>query len=55
MTAFVVSASLPAAQLVHLHGPWRTRAQLEYATMEWIDWYNATRLHGGNGSFGRFR
>lgn len=29
-----------------LHGPWRTRAQLEYATIEWIDWYNATRLHG---------
>jgi putative transposase len=32
-------------ELVKLHGPWRTRAQLEYATIEWIDWYNQTRLH----------
>lgn len=34
------------AELVHLHGPWRTRAQLEYAVIEWINWYNSTRLHG---------
>jgi putative transposase len=34
------------SELVKLHGPWRTRSQLELATIEWIDWYNATRLHG---------
>jgi transposase InsO family protein len=33
-------------ELVKLHGPWRTRSQLEIAIIEWIDWYNATRLHG---------
>jgi putative transposase len=34
------------AELVKLHGPWRTRSQLEIAIIEWIDWYNAVRLHG---------
>jgi putative transposase len=33
------------AELVHLHGPWRTRRQLEIAIVEWIDWYNHRRLH----------
>ncbi len=33
-------------ELVELHGPWRTRRQLEIATIEWIDWYNHSRLHG---------
>jgi putative transposase len=34
------------AELVHLHGPWRTRTQLEAAIISWVDWYNQTRLHG---------
>ncbi len=34
------------AELVAHHGPWRTRAALEFATIEWIDWYDTTRLHG---------
>lgn len=34
------------AELVNLHGPWRTRRQLELAIVEWIDWYNHHRLHG---------
>ena len=33
------------AELVKLHGPWRSRGQLELAIIEWIDWYNAVRLH----------
>jgi len=33
------------AELIHLHGPWRTRAQLEWAIVEWISWYNHSRLH----------
>jgi putative transposase len=33
------------AELVELHGPWRSRRQLEIATIEWVDWYNASRLH----------
>lgn len=34
------------AELVSLHGPWRTRAELERAIIDWIYWYNETRLHG---------
>ena len=33
------------SELVKLHGPWRTRGQLEIAIIEWIDWYNAVCLH----------
>jgi putative transposase len=33
------------AELIKLHGPWRTRDATEIA-IEWIDWYNAVRLHG---------
>ena len=34
------------AELVGLHGPWRTRAQLEFAVIEWVHWYNTARLQG---------
>jgi putative transposase len=37
------------AELVHLHGPWRTRAQFEHAAIDWIDWYNTRRLHSAIG------
>ena len=33
------------AELIHSHGPWRTRSQTELAIIEWIDWYNSARLH----------
>ena len=25
-------------------GPWRNLEMVEYATLEWIDWYNCRRL-----------
>lgn len=34
------------AELIKLHGPWRRRDGAEIAIIEWIDWYNAVRLHG---------
>lgn len=34
------------AELIRVRGPWRTRHQAEFATIEWIDWYNTARLHG---------
>lgn len=34
------------AELIRRAGPWRSRAQAEFATIEWIDWYNTARLHG---------
>ena len=33
------------AELVTLHGPWRTRRQLELAIVKWINWYNYRRPH----------
>jgi putative transposase len=33
-------------ELIKLRGPWRTLAEVELATAEWIDWYNNRRLHG---------
>lgn len=33
------------AELIGLHGPWRSRRDLEIAIIEWIDWYNHRRLH----------
>lgn len=42
------------AELVNLHGPWRTRHQLEVAIIEWIDWFNASRLHSGIGDIPPF-
>ncbi|EWM10036.1 LOW QUALITY PROTEIN: transposase, partial [Kutzneria sp. 744] len=32
-------------ELITRRGPWRTRDQVEYATLEYIDWYNNRRLH----------
>ncbi len=32
-------------ELINRQGPWHTRDQVEYATLEYIDWYNNRRLH----------
>ncbi len=37
------------AELIYLHGPWRTRTSTELAIVEWIDWYNSARLHSSIG------
>ncbi len=38
------------AELIRARGPWRTRHQAEFASIEWIDWYNSARLsHGVRG------
>jgi len=34
------------AELIHRCGPLRTRQKAEFATIEWIGWYNTARLHG---------
>lgn len=38
-------------ELINPKRPWRTVDQLEYATFEYVDWFNHHRLHGeiGNG------
>jgi putative transposase len=33
-------------ELIKPRGPWKSLDQVELATLEWVDWYNHTRLHG---------
>jgi putative transposase len=30
---------------IHREGPWHTLADVELATLEWVDWFNHVRLH----------
>jgi transposase InsO family protein len=32
------------AELIHRRGPWRNLDGVEYATLEWVDWFNHRRL-----------
>jgi transposase InsO family protein len=32
------------AELVRLRGPWKGLDEVEYATLEWVDWFNHRRL-----------
>ena len=32
------------AEVIWRRGPWRTMDAVEYATLEWVDWYNNRRL-----------
>lgn len=32
-------------ELIKPRRPWRSLAQVELATAEWVDWYNHRRLH----------
>jgi putative transposase len=32
-------------ELIKPTGPWRTLADVELATAEWVDWYNSQRIH----------
>jgi hypothetical protein len=40
-----LTIGLSKTEAVGRHGPFKTVAQLEYALMEWVDWYNNARLH----------
>lgn len=37
------------AELIHRRAPWKTRASVELATLEWVAWYNHQRLLGSIG------
>jgi putative transposase len=37
------------AELVHRRGPWRGCDDLEFATLQWVDWFNHRRLFGAIG------
>ena len=36
-------------ELVRRKGPWRGLDDLEFATLEWVDWFNNRRLFGAIG------
>ena len=31
-------------EVIHKRGPWRHLGQVEFATLEWVDWFNTRRL-----------
>ena len=31
-------------ELIRMRGPWRSLDDVEYATLEWVDWFNHRRL-----------
>ncbi len=32
------------AEVIHQNGPWRSIDEVEFATLEWVDWFNNQRL-----------
>ena len=32
------------AEVIHRRGPWRAFEAVEFATLEWVDWFNHRRL-----------
>jgi transposase InsO family protein len=34
------------AEVIHRRGPWKSFEAVEYATLEWVDWFNHRRLMG---------
>ena len=35
---------LHKAEIIHRRGPWRSFEAVEFATLEWVDWFNHRRL-----------
>lgn len=35
---------LDKAELIHCRAPWKSRESVELATLQWVDWFNHTRL-----------
>ncbi len=36
---------MPKTELIRRRGPWRGLDDVEFATLEWVDWWNHRRLH----------
>lgn len=39
-----VGDSYDKAEVIHRRGPWRSFEAVEFATLEWVDWFNNRRL-----------
>jgi hypothetical protein len=44
------SIRLYKTEVIHHSRPWRTLQALEYAMLEWVDWFNHRRLLEPNGN-----
>ena len=40
----IVVQPLIRTEVIHHRGPWRQLEEVEYATLEWVDWFNHRRL-----------
>ena len=36
-------------EVINVLGPWKSVAQVEWETLQWVSWYNTERLHGAIG------
>jgi putative transposase len=36
-------------EVINFLGPWKTMTQVEWETLQWVDWYNKRRLHSAIG------
>ena len=45
-TAGRLKAALWEEEVIRRRGPWRTLEAVEFATLEWVDWFNMRRLLG---------
>ncbi len=41
---------LSKTEVIRRRGPWRNAEAVEFATLEWVDWYNTRRLLAPNGN-----
>jgi transposase InsO family protein len=41
---------LYTAEVIHRRGPWRSMEAIEFATLEWVDWFNNRRLPSSIGN-----
>ena len=39
-----IANGLYKAEVIHRRGPWRSFEAVEFATLEWVDWFNNRRL-----------
>jgi len=40
----MVSRHRAIGQMIHRRGPWRNFEAVEFAALEWVDWFNNRRL-----------
>jgi putative transposase len=39
-----IISGLYKTEAIHRRGPWRSFEAVEFATLEWVDWFNKRRL-----------